>query len=190
MLSIFDCVEYSEDSSTFLKLTIDNFSPLKNRVYARKGDSIGCFRKRADGEPKCVDFIYHGKKYLVHNIVYEIFNGFKSGTIVDHIDGNPWNNNPSNLRDVSLAINARNVRKSKRNNTGVVGVSKTSASNGKYWYYEAFVSCLLTGKLIRKKFSINFLGEVEAFRLACTWRESQMNILNTNGAGYTDRHGK
>ena len=190
MFSIFDCVEYSEDSPTFLKLTVDNFSPLKNRIYARKGDNIGGFRKRANGEPKCVDFKYHGKKYLVHNIVYEIFNGFKIGTVVDHIDGNPWNNHPSNLRDVSLAMNTRNVRKSKRNSTGVVGVSKTSASNGKYWYYEAFASCLLTGKLIRKKFPINSLGNTEAFRLACNWRENQMNILNANGAGYTERHGK
>ena len=62
MFSIFDCVEYSEDSPTFLKLTVDNFSPLKNRIYARKGDNIGGFRKRANGEPKCVDFKYHGKK--------------------------------------------------------------------------------------------------------------------------------
>lgn len=190
MQSILECVEYSEDSPTLLKMSVDNFSASKNRTYSYKGDNVGHFRKRRGGLPKCVEFIYHGVKYYVHDIIYEMFNGSKPSGVIDHIDGNPWNNHPSNLRDVSLSLNTRNVRKSKRNRTGVVGVSKTSASNGKYWYYEAFVSCLLTGKPIRKKFSINLLGDVEAFRLACAWRVSQMNILNASGAGYTDRHGK
>lgn len=189
MRSILECVEYSEDSPTLLKLSVDNFSASKNRTYSYKGDNVGHFRKRGGGLPKCVEFIYHGVKYYVHDIIYEMFNGSKPVGVIDHIDGNPWNNHPSNLRDVSLAINTRNVRKSKRNRTGVVGVCRVSASNGYYWYYESFVSCPFTARLIRKKFSINTLGEDEAFKLACNWREENLELLNINGAGYTDRHG-
>lgn len=41
---------------------------------------------------------------------------------IDHIDGDPSNNRLSNLRNVSMAENRRNVARTKLNKTGVSGV--------------------------------------------------------------------
>lgn len=51
----------------------------------------------------------------VHELVAEAFIGPRpSGMVVDHIDRNPRNNAPSNLRYVSVADNTRNSKLRKR----------------------------------------------------------------------------
>ena len=43
-----------------------------------------------------------GKMFFVHRIVYEAFHGkLVNGLVIDHIDGNPLNNNVSNLRQIT-----------------------------------------------------------------------------------------
>lgn len=122
---------------------------------------------------------------MAHNLVWEVFNGSEPTSIIDHIDGNPFNNNICNLRLCDSSTNQRNVGISSRNKTGVC---LTSAGNGKYVYYEAYV-VTLDGKLLRKKFS-TLPDKAAAFKSAVEWRESQILLLNAIGAGYTDRHGK
>lgn len=50
-----------------------------------------------------------GKAIGAHRIIYLLFNGeLNFNNPVDHIDGNPFNNSPSNLRNVSISINNKN----------------------------------------------------------------------------------
>lgn len=130
---------------------------------------------------------FNGKYYLAHRIVYLLFNGaLSSESIIDHIDGNPFNNNISNLRCVTTNINRRNAGINKQNKTGVCGVSYLPSRNE--FIYRATVR-LLCGKKKVKSFSCKKYGKEEAFRLACEWRKSMIDELNALGAGYSPRHG-
>jgi len=67
----------------------------------------------------CVDYY----KYKVHRIVWAIVNRADPGQfIVDHIDRNKLNNNPSNLRLLTKRMNSLNASANTRNTSGIVGV--------------------------------------------------------------------
>ena len=187
MQEISEYFEYSENSSTGLVARKDRIM-WNGRVVYVKGDEVGRPLFRCNGDPKCISFCFKRKTLYAHNVVWELCTGQTVKGLIDHIDGNPFNNRITNLREVDHAANARNVKISKRNKTGVVGVCLTSSSKGRYTYYEAFVSAL-DGKLLRKKFMCTPNKE-EAFQEACKWRKEQIEILNELGAGYTERHGK
>lgn len=57
-----------------------------------------------------VSIITEGKKYTkkVARLVWEAFNGYSCPLTIDHIDRNPSNDNISNLRCVSIKVNAQN----------------------------------------------------------------------------------
>jgi hypothetical protein len=135
---------------------------------------------------------YQQKLYMVHRIIYELFYGpIPEGLVVDHIDGDASNNHITNLRAVTPSINCRNARRSKHNNTGVKGVALSVVIDKKYGgvyrYYTAM--CTIDGKTFTENFPIHKLGEQEAFRLACEYRAKMIEELNSQGAGYTERHG-
>jgi hypothetical protein len=64
-----------------------------------------------------------GKQFLAHRVVYALAHGRLPDCDVDHMNGNPADNRPCNLRDVVHATNMRNQFLGKHNRTGVVGVS-------------------------------------------------------------------
>lgn len=133
-----------------------------------------------------------GKVYLAHRIVFALNTGrINDNLLVDHVDGDRSNNRIDNLREVTYAVNMRN-RKKVDNKSGVTGVYFTAVPSGnKISVNEYYMACvyLLDGKCSSKKYSISKHGKEEAFRLACQWRKEQIEQLNANGAGYTDRHG-
>lgn len=58
-----------------------------------------------------------------HRIVYALHYGVWPSEVIDHIDGNPSNNTPDNLRDVTNAMNCRNQKTRCTNKSGYPGVS-------------------------------------------------------------------
>ncbi len=62
----------------------------------------------------------HGR-FLAHRLIYKWLYGDEPA-VIDHIDGNPENNKPDNLRSVSMADNTRNSATSFTNRSGRRGV--------------------------------------------------------------------
>lgn len=125
---------------------------------------------------------YKNRAIPAHRFIWEMTYGvIPDGYVVDHIDGNPLNNDILNLRAVTVSENTRNRKKHCKNSSGVTGVS--FKANG----FEARV--VINDKSIFKRYGCRKYGYEEAFRLACEWRSEQIRLLNEQGAGYTERHG-
>ena len=126
---------------------------------------------------------FKNKAPYAHRIIWEILNGtVPPNFLIDHIDGNVLNNCPENLRLVRSDLNSKNKAIYKNNTTGIAGVKK---------YSRGFVASWtdLEGNDRSRSFNANILGEELAFKLACECRINMLNILNEQGAGYTERHG-
>lgn len=66
--------------------------------------------------------MFDGTKVYAHRVIWKMEYGAEPKTI-DHINGNPSDNRLSNLRSVTHQENLRNTKLSKKNKTGVKGVS-------------------------------------------------------------------
>ena len=182
-------VYYDPSSSTGLrwKITILSHGD-KGKVVVKAGDEVGSNFKKPDGLPKCSAFVFEGKRYRNHRVIWELFEGtIPEGMVIDHLDGNPWNNDITNLALKSVKGNSRNTKKSNRNSSGFVGVSIYSTSGNFYsiarWYDENDVPR-------SKSFSHKRYGEQLATQLAAEYRAKIISNLNEQGAGYTERHVK
>ena len=84
------------------------------------GDRAGHDRVRGGRKYNiiCID----GKAYRAHRLVWLCEKGAPPENQIDHIDGDGLNNRIDNLRDVLPIENSRNMRISKANTSGVVGV--------------------------------------------------------------------
>ena len=132
---------------------------------------------------------FKGRFAQINRIIWQLFNGkIPDGFVVDHIDGNSLNNKIENLRIVTKEKNARNLKKRQDNKSGVTGVRFHTDKRCRATYWKARFHDL-DGKHICKYFSVEKIGNDEAFRLACEWRAEQIRLLNEQGAGYTERHG-
>lgn len=75
-----------------------------------------------------------GKNYSAHRIIWKMMTGLESADEIDHINGNNLDNRIENLRVASRLVNARNTKKSKKNSSGVTGVT-WSVANKKWVAY-------------------------------------------------------
>ena len=158
----------------------------KNILNVMEGDVAGGIR--SDSGYWMVSL--GNKQYPNHRVIWKILKGdIPLGMQIDHVDGNRQNNLISNLRTVTKAENARNAKQQTNNSSGVSGVTLHSIYN-KYQQATQWRARwnTLDGKRKAKSFSIEKYGYNEAFRLACEWRQKMILELNTQGAGYTDRH--
>lgn len=192
-----DTFYYDESSPSCLRWKVNKYSGNNHlKVQVSVGDVVGTLTSSGKGTRK--DSYYmtrsNGKRLLCHRIVWELFNGEiqDKNLMIDHIDGNTLNSKISNLRLVSRTDNMRNMRKFKINSSGVTGVKlqQNTDRKGNPYYYQVAFWRGLDGREHHKCFSVSKFGREEAFRLACEYRAKMIEELNTQGAGYTDRHGK
>ena len=103
--------------------------------------------------------MFSGSKDGLHNkSLHRVILDCPEGMVIDHIDNNPLNNCRSNLRIVSQQQNIMNNGKSKRNKSGVIGVS---------WHkpYEKWRALIMLNK------KMIHLGYFDNFDEACQARK-------------------
>ncbi len=175
-----DYVYFSDSSKSLLRAS-------KDRGKAKKDCEVGW-----KSYPGYWRVGINGKMYLIHRVIYEMLHGkIPEGKQVDHIDGDPSNNSPSNLRLVSQPENQRNMKKGKRNKSGVAGVTRCIIKNkrtGKENVYWVAYWGKIGGGSARKNFAVSKFGEEAAKSMAISKRIEEMEKLNELGFGYTSRH--
>jgi hypothetical protein len=183
-----DWFVYDETSPSCLRWKKDIWTGRHNNVQkASAGGVAGCL---SEAYPNYFRYVIRLKQnnYHVHKIVWELHYGeLPAGSMIDHIDGTT-SNRIENLRLVSHAENMRNRKKAKNHHTLVTGVNKVSNPNGNFYWRANWVE--LDGTRKSKHFSVTKLGDEEAFAQAVKYRQSKIEQLNQQGAGYTERHGK
>ena len=91
-----------------------------------------------------------------------------------------------NLRWATDAEQTRNQGKQQNNTSGHCGVT---------WYFNdtggtrAIAWWNVGDKVKSKSFPCKKYGVLPAFKMACDYREKMIAVLNTQGAGYSDKHG-
>lgn len=174
--------KYDETSPTFLRWINSKSPRIVNCITP-----AGRLSYRPNGDKHSARVKIGQKLYLVHRILWEMFNGpIPEGMVIDHLDGNPFNNNIRNLRVTTQRINTQNSRIRRDNLSGTTGVSWRIKGGITYAY--AFIS--LPEKDVSKYFSTKKLGLLPAFQAAFYWRKEMIENLNQLGEEYTERHGK
>lgn len=131
----------------------------------------------------CVSVL--GKRLLAHRIIWALVRRTAlDGLCVDHINGVRSDNRICNLRLVPRALNQRNQTRRKSNTSGVCGVFQIRQKKAWRASWKE-----LDGSTKQKDFPFARFGE-DAFGLAVRARAQAIERLNTQGAGYTDRHGQ
>lgn len=131
----------------------------------------------------------NGFTYTAARVVYCLLYGsISSLMVIDHIDGNKYNNVKENLRLITHKDNNRNRKKNANNSTGITGIMKVKIPNrvGGYNHYYRVVLILKNKKMI-KSFNIGKLGDTIALKEAIAFKEAHMQVLKQDG--YTERHG-
>lgn len=181
--------------SDFFYLDSESPSGLRWKVFNRAimpssqrfpGDVAG-FRKAIPGgfdywRVKCC-----GGNYAVHRIVWVMARGaIPEGFVVNHINGNTFDNSLDNLELVSQLWNTRRRANPNKNNTsGQHGVSLDTKRDNKRGtevsYWKAQINCPETRKQLSKSFSHKKYGEAEAKSLAIAWREDKVKQFEKYG---------
>ena len=106
--------------------------------------------------------------YTAHRLAWLYFYGEWPSGVIDHINGDKFDNRISNLRDVSRSVNQQNRRKAAKNSkTGMLGVSQAGS---------VFVANIMVdGKTVR-------LGRYETAELA---HAAYVNAKRQHHAGCT-----
>jgi hypothetical protein len=184
--------------SSLVKINEDSPSGLiwvAPRLYAKtlKYDRVGqpagritCFNDRQS----YFTINLFGQTFFVHRIIYTLKHGSVSiDKDVDHKDGNSLNNRVENLREVQRAVNNRNKSKPKHKELclGVYLEEFTTKAGNNFSKIRAHYS--FNNVVHSRTWSVLKYGQSEALRLALDWITTKIAELNSDGAGYSERHG-
>lgn len=125
---------------------------------------------------------HDGKRYLIHRIICVLTCGISTEDVVDHKDGNPFNNRRDNIRVVTQEVNTRNRNMQANNSSGVTGVGFYVIN--KVLYCAASVK--VNRKSLQKLFSVKKDGILPSMQMAVIWRDTMIASLGN----FTERHGK
>ena len=167
---IADYLVYDETSPTFLRWK-------KDQGKKKVGQIAGWIRDDGYGLVRLL-----GTRYYIHRLIYSLLHNIPiDDKIIDHVDGNPRNNEISNLRITTYSGNQRNRTMSESNTSGMCGVRKQKSGPYEYWTAEIYID----GGRLRKNFSILKLGGGNALEQAKLQRKEW-----EQQHGYTERHGR
>jgi len=139
-----EMLEY-RDGNLYWKVRPVGHFVSKNAMSAWNGRWVGTQAGATDSNGYKVLAISIGgvtKYHRVHRIVWAVVNGVWPSGQIDHINQDRSDSRIENLRDVAQSINQRNAKRSKRNTSGVTGVS-WNKSSGKW-----IAHCRLQGKQV------------------------------------------
>jgi HNH endonuclease len=133
------------------------------RGKVKAGDKAGCFTSHGYKR-----LMIGYKEYATHRVVFLYHHGYLP-KMVDHIDGNPLNNNIENLRESDSQSNQYNRRKSANNTSGCKNVSWNAKGQTwqihirhkkkvHSWYVKDFELAELIAKEARTKFHGAFVN--------------------------------
>jgi hypothetical protein len=134
----------------------------------------------------------NGNRFMAHRLVWFVTYGKFPDNFIDHIDGNPSNNKIENLRDVTQKVNGQNQKKPDRLDadlpTGVC-VGNRNKFGEAIGYYATWRD--MSGEYCNAYFGIKEWHNLEAaLAAAVARREFEVANLMSQGAAYTERHGK
>jgi len=157
-------------------------------IRIKDGETAGSRRFNPNYDPKAWKVGFEYKEYFIHRIIWVLtYGSIDPALVIDHNDGNPFNNKISNLSLKTVADNSRNQHKFRSNTTGITGVTLFKNKQGHLKYIAHWQG--IDGKRKLKHFSVNKFGEETAKALAIAYREDQIQRLISEGEGYTERHG-
>lgn len=121
---------------------------------------------------------FKGEPRVAHRLVWVLYNkqDLDGDFVINHIDGDPSNNDPLNLEKVTLLENCHKKVNYKPSKTGHIGILLKKDRHGEYITVSAFCPHP-TKKGTAKSFSANKYGYDEAVRLAIEWREAKLKEL-------------
>lgn len=181
-----DYFYYDETSPSFLRWKVEKLSGRNMQRKSTEIDGVaGGVRKRSDGTPKSATVFLNGSHLKAHNVVWNLFNGeIPVGMVIDHLDGNPWNNCIVNLACKTTQHNCHNKKPRCTRDVGLQGtgwvVNEGSLYAVAYWKEDR--------KPKSRKFSVKTHGLIPAQYKACEFRMQTLLRLNRQGAKYTERH--
>ena len=186
-----DKLNYNLEWSDYFKLDETSPSGL-SRIRNRVGKSIQpyyigtrCFKR--SGRPQGWMVNFQKSSYCIHRIIWVLAHGvIDQEKVVDHLDGDPFNNKMENLSLKTTADNLKNQRKHSNNTSGNTGVSLYTKPG--HMYYRARWNDI-NGIQHQKNFSVTKFGQELAEDMAIAYRKEQICRLIEEGALYTDRHG-
>ena len=190
MIRFEDYFYYDETSPTCLRWKIDIYiGEYQSVKIVSVGDVAGSFQRNKDRTPKCCKVGLNKKDYFVHRIIWQIFHEkLHDKEIIDHLNGNPWDNRISNLKVKVQRHNCQNTKRRKNNSSGVCGVFWGNKGYSGATFAIANWQCPVKGNRT-KSFSVKKYGLLPAFKMAFLFRKMKIEELNRSGEDYTERHG-